>query len=218
VLTSVGSGSGRLGGGEGVEAATRDLAGRGQGGSLRAGSFADALVELEVGAAVSAGVLGCFDERPAKLGGAGLGEAAASLVVGRFDHDRVEPGGAHELAGAPEAARVADLGEQVAGEDRSDAPDRLQGAQTSVDAGKTAQLAVELGDFLLEGGDQTQEPLGLRFRVRVEREARDPEATLGGQQPRAGAGPALVTEEGVQPLRPARAVLAEREPQVPLNR
>jgi hypothetical protein len=55
--------SGRLGGGEGVEAAARDFAGGGERGSLSAGSFADALVELEVGAAAAAGVLGGFDER-----------------------------------------------------------------------------------------------------------------------------------------------------------
>src|SRR5207245_1776097 len=81
----------------------------------------------------------------------------ASFVVGRFDHDRVEPGRTNELAGASEAACVADLGEQVAGEDRPDTPDRLQGAQASVGAGELAQLAVELGDFLLERGDQTQQ-------------------------------------------------------------
>ncbi len=120
VLTSAGRGSGRLGGGEGVEAAAGDLAGSGQGGSLRAGSFADALVELQVGAAAAAGVLGGFDESPPKLRGAGLAEAAAPPVVCRFDHDRVEPGGTDELAGPPEAARVADLGEQMAGEDRQE--------------------------------------------------------------------------------------------------
>src|SRR5207247_9754717 len=111
---------------------------------VRAGSFADAAVELEVGAAAAAGVLGCFDERPTELGRAGLGEPAAALVVGRFDHDGVEAGGADELAGASEAARVADLGEQVAGEDRPDTPDRQQRSKTRVGAGEPAQLAVEL--------------------------------------------------------------------------
>src|SRR5439155_18046396 len=51
-----------------------------------------------------------------------------------------------ELAGTTEAARIADLGEQVTGEDRADTPDRLQRAQTAVVAGELAQLAVELGD------------------------------------------------------------------------
>src|SRR5438034_1696338 len=92
------SGSGRLGGGEGVETAARDLAGGGEGRSLGAGSFADASVELEVGAAVAAGVLGGFDERPPELGRAGLGEPAAALAVGGVDDDRVEAGGADELA------------------------------------------------------------------------------------------------------------------------
>src|SRR2546425_195484 len=87
----------------------------------------------------------------------GRRRVAAALAVGGLDHDGVEAGGADELAGAAEASRVADLGQQVAGEDRADTPDRLQRLQTGVGAGEAAQLAVELADLLFERGDQPQQ-------------------------------------------------------------
>jgi hypothetical protein len=55
-----------------------------------------------------------------------LGETTAALALGRFDHARVEAAGADQLPRPLKARDVADLGEQVAGEDRADAEDRLQ--------------------------------------------------------------------------------------------
>ena len=45
-----------------------------------------------------------------------LGELAAAVALPRFEHDRVEPGDTDERTGAAEAAGIADLREQVAGE------------------------------------------------------------------------------------------------------
>jgi hypothetical protein len=50
-----------------------------------------------------------------------LREPAAALRVGGLDDDGVEPGDADDLIGATEAARFADLGEEMTGDDGADA-------------------------------------------------------------------------------------------------
>ncbi len=69
-----------------------------------------------------------------------LSEPAAAFRLAGFVDDRVEAGSAHGLAGAVEACALAELGEQVTGEDRPDAVDRLQRQASTVGAGKAAQL------------------------------------------------------------------------------
>jgi hypothetical protein len=54
-----------------------------------------------------------------------LGQLAATPRLARLVDDGIEAGRAHRLTGAPEAGRLAELGEQMAGEDRPDAVDRL---------------------------------------------------------------------------------------------
>jgi hypothetical protein len=75
---------------------------------------------------VPVAVVGGLDQRPPEMPRSLLGETAAPLAVGRFDHARVKPTGAQQLPRPGEAARLADLGEQLAGEDRADTEDRLQ--------------------------------------------------------------------------------------------
>ncbi len=77
-------------------------------------------VELDVGCALAIRVHGDFDRRPPKVRRAGLGELAAAARLARLVDDRVEPGQPRDLIAAAEAARLADLGEQVACEDRPD--------------------------------------------------------------------------------------------------
>jgi hypothetical protein len=101
------------------------------------------LVELEVGRVRPIRVHGRFDQGPAQLGRAGLGELAAKARLSRLVDDRVEAGQAGDLLGAAEAARLVDLGEQMAGEDRADPLDRLQRPSSCVGAGEAAQLAVD---------------------------------------------------------------------------
>src|SRR6266511_3654573 len=74
---------------------------------------------------------------------AGLGEVAAAAALARFDDDGVEAGQAGDLLGAAEAAGLADLGEQVAGQDRADPVDRLQRPAALVGAGEATQLRVD---------------------------------------------------------------------------
>jgi hypothetical protein len=75
---------------------------------------------------------------------ASLGELAATARLARLLDDRVEPGQAGDLVGATESARLTDLGEQVAGEDRADTVDRLQRLAAPIIAGEAAQLPVNV--------------------------------------------------------------------------
>jgi hypothetical protein len=123
-----------------------------------------------------------------------LGETAAPLAVGRFDHARVKPAGAHQLPRPVEAACLADLGEQVAREDRADTEDRLQRLTAPVGARVAAQLALDKLELLFQPGDHRDDHVDLRSHMPVELERGDPAATLRGQEPPARAGPALVRE------------------------
>jgi hypothetical protein len=90
------------------------------------------------------GVLGGLDQRPPQVWRALLGEIAASLRLRRVEYDRVEAGNPHDLVSTAEAARGADLGEQMTGDDRADPVDRLQRKQPLIDASEAAQLALHL--------------------------------------------------------------------------
>jgi hypothetical protein len=54
-----------------------------------------------------------LDQCPAKVRGAGLGELAAPARLAGFLDDRIQAGQPCDLAGAAEAARLADLREQM---------------------------------------------------------------------------------------------------------
>ena len=97
-------------------------------------------------------VVGRLDQRPTQMPRSLLGEATTAPTISRFLDGRVKPAGAHKLPRPPEAAGVADLGEQMAGEDRADAEDRLQRPAAPVAARVTAQFALEQLDLLLQGG------------------------------------------------------------------
>src|SRR5438105_15918094 len=86
--------SGCLGCEQDVVAAARDLAGDAQAGAPAAAACDGALVEGVVGAALAVAVVGGLDQRPAQMPRSLLGEPAATLTVGRFDHARVEAPGA----------------------------------------------------------------------------------------------------------------------------
>jgi hypothetical protein len=79
-------------------------------------------------------VVGGLDQRPPEMPRSLLGKPAAALALGRFDHTRVKSTRAHQLPRPVEAARLADLGEPVAGEDRPDTEDRLQRLAAAVGA------------------------------------------------------------------------------------
>jgi hypothetical protein len=76
--------------------------------------------------------MGGLDQRPPQLRGALLGQAAAALAVGRFRDGGVKAGDAHDLAGATKAAAVADLGEDVRGQHRTDAEEPIERDQALV--------------------------------------------------------------------------------------
>jgi len=61
-----------------------------------------------------------LDQRPAQLRRAGLGEVAAAAALARLLNDRVEAGQPGDLLGAAEAASLADLDQETAGQDRPD--------------------------------------------------------------------------------------------------
>src|SRR6266540_7190528 len=137
------SGCGELELAQGVEGAFADLARDGQSRHGVVASFAGGAVELEVGGGCAVRVHGGLDQRPAQVRRAGLGEVAAAARLAGLVDDRVEAGQAGDLLGAAEAARLADLGEQVAGEDRTDPVDRLQRPAALVGAGEATQLALD---------------------------------------------------------------------------
>jgi hypothetical protein len=86
------------------------------------------------------GVHGGFDECPAKVRQACLGELALAAAVAGLINDRVKAGQAGDLVGVAEAMGLADLGQHVAGQDRPDPVDRLQRLAALVLAGEAAQL------------------------------------------------------------------------------
>src|SRR5438067_756150 len=99
--------------GEDVVGARGDLAREGERGGLRAATLLGARVESVVGARLSAGVVGRLGDRPS---GARVslawraGRAGAGWLIRRR---RVEAAQAHDLAGTAEAARRAELGEDL---------------------------------------------------------------------------------------------------------
>ena len=103
-----------------------------------------------------------------------LGEPAAPLALGRFDHARVKAAGTHQLPRPLEAARIADLGEQMAGEDRADTEDRLQRPAVLIGAGEATQFALDQFDLLLQCRDHGEDHVDLPAHVRVELERGDP--------------------------------------------
>src|SRR5262249_9689676 len=140
----------------------------------------DAAVQGAVGASPIAGLVRGLHQRPAKLRRAVLGEVAAPRRLAPGVDDRVEARGPHPPGGAAEALGFAELGEDVAGEDRADAVDRLERLAAAVGACEAAQLALELALLVLEQVDQAQQRLDLRPRDRGERERADPAPALAG--------------------------------------
>jgi hypothetical protein len=128
---------------QGVEGLLADLAGDGQSGHGRVAPFARSSVEGEVGVGWPVRVHGGFDQRPAQVRRSGLRKMTAPTALARLVDDRIEAGQAGDLVGAAEAACLADLGEQVAGQDRPDPVDRLQGLAALVLAGEATQLGVD---------------------------------------------------------------------------
>jgi hypothetical protein len=93
----------------------------------------------------------------------------ASLPRRRLSPDSstigVEPGQPGDLDGAAEAAGLADLGQQVTGEDGADPVDRLQRLAALVAAGETTQVGVDRIQLRLQGRDHRQKRVDLQPRV-----------------------------------------------------
>src|SRR5207302_5221342 len=102
---------------ERVVDALADLARDGQPRDGRVTARAGRSVDSDIGSALPVRVHGRLHERPAQVRRAGLGEMAAAAGLARLLNDRVETGQPGDLLRAAEAARLADLGEQVAGQD-----------------------------------------------------------------------------------------------------
>ena len=110
-----------------VVGAARELARDGQDGGLSGlAARLDAPVQGTVRASPIAGLVRGLHERPAQLRRAVLGEVAAPRRLPGVGDDRVEAGGTDRGAGAAKALRLAEFGEDVAGEDRADPVDRLE--------------------------------------------------------------------------------------------
>jgi hypothetical protein len=136
--------------------AAADLARDGEDGTLPANTLRRLHMESAVGAVGSLRVLGCFDQCPAQGGRAVLGEPAAALRPARLVDVRVEACGADRLAGTLEARRLTELGQQVAGQDRPDTVDRLQGHAAPIGAGEATQFCLSGRSSLSTRLDQTQ--------------------------------------------------------------
>ena len=134
---------------EDVVGAAADLAGDGEHRPLAADARRGLRVQDAVGTIGALGVLGRFDQRPTERGCAVLGEVTAASGVARLVDDRIEAGGADRLSCAPEAGCLAELGEQVTGEDRPDAIDRLQRDAPAVVSCEAAQLRLERVQLVL---------------------------------------------------------------------
>jgi len=117
-----------------------------------------------------------------------------------------------ELARPVEAVDVADLGEQVKGQDRADPEDRLECLAAAIAAGEAAQLALEQLQLLLESTHDREHHLDLRAGARVELEPVDPAASLDGQEPAARTRPTLMGQQRMEALRPAGALGSEIDP------
>ena len=103
----------------------------------------------------------------------------------------------HDLAGAAEAIGLADLGQQVGGEDGADAEDRAQRLQAQVAARTLAQLGIDDRELLVEHRDQREHGLDIRERRRRQRERAGPPLAGDAEQAAAAARPALVREQRV---------------------
>src|ERR1035437_910185 len=88
--------------------------------TLAAEAFLIALVAVSI-ADIASGMSGSFDERPAQVLRAILGERPTDIAVARLAHDRTQPGVSGELLGAREAGDVADLGGNGVGQKRTHA-------------------------------------------------------------------------------------------------
>jgi hypothetical protein len=103
-----------------VVGAPSDLARNGEDGSFAADARGSLCMQSAVGAVGTLRMLGCFDQSPAQRRRAVLGQPAAAPRLAGLVDDRIEAGRAHRLTGAAEARCLAELGEQVTGEDRPD--------------------------------------------------------------------------------------------------
>jgi hypothetical protein len=99
---------------EGAVGASGELAGDADDGPLGAAAQLDREIERMVWAARLAGVVGGLDQRLPQLRRAAWSGGRGAWCR-RLGHGRVKPGDAHDLAGAPEAAGVADLGQDLGG-------------------------------------------------------------------------------------------------------
>src|SRR6266511_876263 len=106
---------------------------------------------------------------------------ATAPRLARFVDDRVEASQPGDLLGAAEAGRLADLGEQVTGEDRPDPVDRLQRLAALVGAGVAPQLCVDRLQLRLERADDREQRIDLEPRVRgqSQRRGRSEERRVG---------------------------------------
>lgn len=93
----------------------------------------------------------------------------ATTRLARVVNDRIEAGEAGGVLRAPEAARLTDLGEQMASEDRPETVDRLQGLVALITAGAAAQLSVDAGDLRFERGHHRRRSSASALRSRVRR-------------------------------------------------
>jgi hypothetical protein len=135
-----------------VEGPLADLARDGERGRVRTVVPAAAEIELVIGAALAAGVLGGLDQSPTQARRPLLGELPAPLLVGGIPDSRVQPSGADDLASAAEPRGVADLGEDRARQDRPDPEDALQRLEAVIGLGQPAQLAVQQVDLWTSPG------------------------------------------------------------------
>jgi hypothetical protein len=97
----------------------------------------------------------------------------------------------------------------VAGDDGADAEELHQCPAAGILPGEARQLTVYRPELGLQGLDQEQVSRHLLLGRLGESQGGHPLASLVGQQLAAPAGPALVVEHGVQPLCPARPILAQ---------
>jgi hypothetical protein len=151
---------------QGVEGPLADLAGDGESRRGRVAALPGRAVEGKVRMACSMGVYGGFHERPTQMRRAGLRELAPAAALTRLLDHRVEAGETGDLLGTAEATRLADLGQQVAGEDGSDPVDRLQRLAALVSAGEATELGVHRLQLCFERRHHRDQGVDLQARVR----------------------------------------------------
>jgi hypothetical protein len=98
----------------------------------------------------------------------------------------------------------------MAGKDRTDPVDRLQRLTTCIGASEAAELAVDCLQLHLERRDHGEQRVDLQPRMRVQPKRSDPAPSLRREQSRLRARPALMEQEGMQPLSPAALILGQR--------